>query len=67
MCDVPGRWLREYMIIHGVTEDAGHEGFVEADFRGKVGKGDGAIKRGGLSDAIAHDGLQANVVIVLLP
>lgn len=33
------------MIIHGVTEDAGHEGFVETDFQGKVGKGNGAIKR----------------------
>ena len=55
------------MIAHGVTEDAGHERFVKIDFRGQVGKGNRVATRDGLSDSVAHDGLQANVVIVLLP
>lgn len=58
-------WRRHY--IHGVTDDVSHECFVEMDFRGQVGKGDGAIAMGGLRDAIAHDGLQPDVSIVLLP
>ena len=63
---VLGCGLVEDVVEGCVTDDAGEEGEGQGGFGGQVGEGDGTVCWDGLGDAVAEDGVEADVVVVLL-
>lgn len=62
-----GRDLLEDVVDGGVADESHDEGLLEAGLLGDLGEGGGAVDRDGFREAEVHDGVEGDVVIVLVP